>query len=152
MSVGPALSTFTWIFLPFSWLSRRIHPETRKSLHRSNQRLHEDRSAIVEQRQHLVNRKQRAAHVEAEDPIECCSVISSSLAALSLPALANRTSTRHSRYIETLRARSEFRMDRPSSNFICGLAVIRERSGSLHRWSDSPSAPLISSPQSCNMH
>ncbi len=50
-------------------LTRRIHAETMKTLHRSNGSGHDDRSAIVEQRQCLLNRKQRSARIQAEGRI-----------------------------------------------------------------------------------
>src|SRR5258708_1053648 len=55
--------------LPSSPHTRR-HPQTQKTLHRSNGSGHDDRSAIVEQRQRLLNRKQRSARIQAEGRIK----------------------------------------------------------------------------------
>ena len=93
------------IFLPFSCFQPRaregaqcrlaccIHAETRKPFHEATDPI-DDLDLIRHRRtvERLLNRKQRTAHNQVETGIEVLLIISPSLAASPLPALANRMS------------------------------------------------------------
>jgi hypothetical protein len=75
LAIGPGLSTFTRIFLPFSSLSQVRANERNAALlaeytPKPGKPLTEATDPVVEQRQRLLNRKQRSARIQAEGRIE----------------------------------------------------------------------------------